>query len=609
MAAENEWEDIPAAGEWEDVGVPLQKYGEMPWSEVASKGISALPSSAKKSVMAIPEALWNYPETFQGIKQLGRGVASKLDLLGQMSPEERAKEEAVVNAMMEPFTSTAGFKKALAEDPFSVLTAAALPLSGVGGALIKGSEAAGRIGQVAGLAGKAMKGASYVADPTRGIVSAAKVVPGVVSGAAKKSISATTGVPEFSFEQATKAGASVDPAIKNAFNAFAAGEGDADRFSSSVRKAVKDIKDEEHSGWISEKERMTGLPFRPDLGFEKIEEAIRAAREHIGDPEFGIGTEEAHKALDHVESMIKKRMEKESGHPAKSLKGADELKRQLWEYSVAHPEARTPVRMVHASVKDAINDIAPDYQSLMDKWQDIGDTMNNIVKSLGAGDKVAANAELKKFIAAQKTPEGRSLINRIAEKDPLIPYMVAGATLHGAGALGKAGLAEALTVPYHIYQIGRSLASGDIPEMMGHTATAAGQIIAQSPRAMGTSAYGAGTVAGASERAAGRVPTATSPAAKAAKKFLTTTLEFAPEARSVLTPLRRAEEETGIRSEEAFGGRIHRATGGGVRALTAQQLISMADAAKKSINSRTKEILKAPDEHVVRALDVANRHI
>lgn len=63
-----------------------------------------------------------------------------------------------------------------------------------------------------------------------------------------------------------------------------------------------------------------------------------------------------------------------------------------------------------------------------------------------------------------------------------------------------------------------------------------------------------------------------------------------------------------------FGGekppeREGRATGGGVRALTAQQLISMADAAKKSINSRTKEILKAPDEHVVRALDVANRHI
>lgn len=61
--------------------------------------------------------------------------------------------------------------------------------------------------------------------------------------------------------------------------------------------------------------------------------------------------------------------------------------------------------------------------------------------------------------------------------------------------------------------------------------------------------------------------------------------------------------------EDAHPQREARATGGGVKAMTARQLIGMADAAKNSINARTKEILKAPDEHVVRALDIANKHI
>ena len=307
--------------------------------------------------------------------------------------------------------------------------------------------------------------------------------------------------------------------------------------------------------------------------------------------------------------MIQKRKDTPAGHPQKSLKGADELKRQLWTYSEAHPEARTPIRMIHSSVKDAINDVAPEYQALMDKWQDIGDTMNNLVKSLGAGDKVAANAELNKFVRAQKTPEGRALIGRIAEEDPLIPYMVAGSTLHGAGAVGKAGLAEALSVPYHIYNIGKSLISGNIPEMMGHTATAAGQFIGQSPRAMGAAAYGAGAAGPAVERAAKYAPSV-GPVVSKAKKGLETALEFAPEARTVAEPLRRAEEETGIRPEENKGGRIKRATGGPVnRGFTVQGLISAVDAAKKKNQQTTEKILGAPDESVVYALKVANQHI
>lgn len=59
--------------------------------------------------------------------------------------------------------------------------------------------------------------------------------------------------------------------------------------------------------------------------------------------------------------------------------------------------------------------------------------------------------------------------------------------------------------------------------------------------------------------------------------------------------------------QQAHGGRVGRATGGLVRsAMTAESLIRALENAHKSNQSKTKEILEQPDEHVVHALKVAN---
>jgi len=69
-----------------------------------------------------------------------------------------------------------------------------------------------------------------------------------------------------------------------------------------------------------------------------------------------------------------------------------------------------------------------------------------------------------------------------------------------------------------------------------------------------------------------------------------------PEVRPLLPLTEQAREREG------------RATGGKV-GMTANMLIQAVDRAKNKINNGTKEILKAPDEHVVKALEIANRHI
>ena len=62
--------------------------------------------------------------------------------------------------------------------------------------------------------------------------------------------------------------------------------------------------------------------------------------------------------------------------------------------------------------------------------------------------------------------------------------------------------------------------------------------------------------------------------------------------------------------QRAFGGRIGRATGGRVGAdVEAEALIRAAERAKKNFNKTTEPLLNAPDNHIAKALEVANRAI
>ena len=60
---------------------------------------------------------------------------------------------------------------------------------------------------------------------------------------------------------------------------------------------------------------------------------------------------------------------------------------------------------------------------------------------------------------------------------------------------------------------------------------------------------------------------------------------------------------------ESNGGRIGRATGGKVAGSIAQRLVAAAEKAHKYHQKATEDILDAPDEHVVKALAVAKKHI
>lgn len=86
-------------------------------------------------------------------------------------------------------------------------------------------------------------------------------------------------------------------------------------------------------------------------------------------------------------------------------------------------------------------------------------------------------------------------------------------------------------------------------------------------------------------------------AANLQPRNLPRTYQF-PEFRA-LTPL------AGMEAQDRAG----RASGGRAPGMTADMLIKAVDRAKNKNNAGTKQILNAPDEHVVKALEIANRHI
>jgi len=72
----------------------------------------------------------------------------------------------------------------------------------------------------------------------------------------------------------------------------------------------------------------------------------------------------------------------------------------------------------------------------------------------------------------------------------------------------------------------------------------------------------------------------------------------------------RESAETTAEAPRALGGRVGRATGGRVGVdVEADALVRAAERAKKSFNKTTEPLLNAPDNHIAKALEVANKAI
>jgi hypothetical protein len=493
----------------------------------------------------------------------------------------------------------AGFKKALATDPYAVTSVFAIPVSGGASALGAASKAAG----ATTAAGKVLRGAEVAGKLTAGAMdplygagkAAGKAYDYAGKPIIKEAISDVSGVPKQALERTYEAGNISEPIIskdqkifqpkdiKDSFNTFAKGEGRAEDFSQVISQASKKMRADEIGAWAKDKNNVLAL--KQTVPSQPIFDAIQEARAVAGPRNLAIGPViQAHAELDRLEALLKNRFSLPANNPARTLEGFDLLKRELYELGKRNPSdiVGNAIKKVNSGVREAMSNVSPEYVRLMEKYQLIEDKAKTISQTLATGDNVNAVRELNTFIRGLDTAEKGRFINELAKYDPRIPYMVAGATINQVA--GHPSNWNKVLSYGSFGNIGWGLATGNPLHWIPAVGVYGASKLVGTPSGAGSAAYNLGTL----DRYASKVPTIVKEAAEA-------------EARMAPSQLSRTQNEElmeTIRPTRKSGGRV-----------TAESLVAAAEKAKKAVNKTTEPLLEKDDTSVARALEVANRHI
>lgn len=551
-------EPAPAAA------APAAAEKPIEWSQVPEEAIKNLPESASGVVSSMFAPILHPIDTAEAVGTLAKGAYSKgVGALGvTQDAAQKAKDEQALNAAMDfykqRYGSEEGFKQALAKDPAGVAADFSALFTGGGSLAARLPGTVGRVGKAAVTAGRVMDPIGAAVSKT--VSSVAKPATAVIAAPASALYAFTTGKPIKKFQDAARAGFAHNPEFLRHFS----GEKGAEEIVSRVEGGLNKLADQRSKDYIAG--MADPIKSQTPLGFGEIDKALTDARtkfEHLGK----VYNQEAKNAYDEALTKIDQWKNQPAQPGANALEDFDKLKRALSEvhskysreFGAESPAARIASDL-RRSVFETIKNQDPRYAEVMEKYEQSSQKIKEIRKELLGGKTTTVGAKIRKVLKSQNDSHKGKLLAELEAIDPDIGFALAGNEL---SALLPQGM------------IGKIMAGG-LPLAAGAATFNPAAILAgaaASPMLTGSTMYGLGALGGLPGKISPSLPYA------------------AGEAR------------------ERERARKGRATGGKVQAMTADKLIRMAEAAKRSIGKHTEEILKAPDEHVVRALDIANKHI
>ena len=531
-------------------------YAAMPWSEVGSRAVSNLLPSAASAIKGVGSAIYNYEDTASALNELGKGAVSKVK--GALGFERNPEAERVVDALGQMYAgrygTMAGFKEALAEDPFSIGMDVASVAPGIG---LAGRAA--KLGPVA----KGLEKVAALGDPVnvaaKGVSLAGKTVAKPVMGAARYGQGVASGVPVPILKLAEEAGRSGTPIQRNAFLTFASGKGDHRDIAKAAMDAVDELRQKTSADYISRKAALT----TQELPMDEITNALSKLKMEL-DP-HGVGLFPGlSNAISEIERQVAG-VARSANPAARSAEGLDRLKRSLNDVvrefrGTQHVGA---LGEIPKAVRNTISSFDSGYAEMMDRWEKWRNELLDFQRTLGTTDKAAESARLAKLLSTARKEDKMSLLRELAdntEAGHALPYMIAGATVENA-------------LP---------------PYIQGAGLAGLGVIAAGGPHGALTAAAGSPRIAGLTNYAAGRIMSAADRLPSAPPAIATNVLS------------------------QIGNERIGRKTGGRVgvsHGRIADQLVAAAERAKKGISEDTKPLLNASDDHIAHALEVANRSI
>lgn len=381
---------------------PAQPQVEQPksYSTMGAIGTGALnliPSTGRL-IGGAYEAVRHPANTMESLIQATSGGLSKVlpeSIMQYAVPEKRQKAEQLANALGEEYSkkygSYEGFKRAVAEDPASILADVSTVLTGGGAALKAGNLAktADVVNQAANLtnplylAGKTVQGAAYIP-----------------SQFTKGTLGVTTGVGKAPIEEAIKAGEANVLKGTTTFTENLRNPQSTDALD-IAKQAVNNLKQNKsqqyRSGMVDLSQDKTVLDLAP------IDEAIANAKKDFAEYKGVTHNAEIAKILDGVQAKVSnwKRLDPAEFH---TPEGLDKLKQSIGQDLQKIPfnetDARKAVGQIYNSTKDTINSQAPAYAKIMKDYSEASDLINEIESGLSLkskAGKINADTAMRKL--------------------------------------------------------------------------------------------------------------------------------------------------------------------------------------------------------------------
>lgn len=579
----------------------LKKYeGPLASKEALKTSIENIPGGLKKLGYETIYPFIEPQQTIAGATELAKGLYSgaKGALGYETTPEEQERVGRLKGAFaeeMKPYTSLPAFGRSMVEDPVGTIAQPAQFLTGLGAAP-RMLGATGKIGRLAQAAEKIGEYADPVSLAIKAGVKAADVFgEKVVSPASSAALAITTGKSFNSLQDAEKAGLQSNPAFMHHFS----GAGKPEEAVESVVNAIDAEKAQRTKDYLSSTAGMRSN--QTVLGYGEANTALNDAIN-----QFSISGVPLNRAMPGIQEVKKVIAKWNTTKTPGNMSELDALKKDLGALMddpaiFRNPESVAVVTSVKNKVRDAIAAHDPDYAKAMSQYESASDRLNNINFELKSGriDRKSATQAIKDITKANDTISGRNVIEHLATHNPDLPFIIAGTDLGQTLPGGLRGTALGLLGAYATPQGIAALTTLDPSAYFNLAGGLAGAALT-SPKVAGGVKYGMGSLK--------KIPSEFEAAAapRIARTFGTQV--GVPIAQAFAPEEMRAEPipPEDIKFYRARGG-VARATGG--RVMTAERMISMAKRAKKEIESQTKALLDEPDEHIVKALKVANEHI
>lgn len=418
---------------------------EPTWGETLSGAASALPSSSLNAVRQLGAAVMSPGETFEGLKQLALGLASKgagAVGVGQ-DPAAKAKTESTLNAMIDDYKRRYGseeeFKRALMTDPASIL----MDISSV---VVPGAGTAARVagaGSKAGaLAGAISKGAQFF-DPLSLTVKGASLVPSSLGHGVRWTLSKTTGLPKEFLDIASTIADKAPTQGKDAFFNALRGNVTPAELATRLDNGFNTMRREASSAFMAKFPQFANNVV--DLS-DSASDVTRKLSSLAASPARFISSDRMNQLTN-----VKQMLDSVVASPAnQGLEKVHDLKRALDDMIRTTPEGMLKGDLVEVrrQVRDALSNPAKGgnvaYSNLMEQYQNAINEIKDLQYHLGGAS--AGSARIASAVnRIKKSPHAENALTRLGQIDPEAPAMLAGSAMKAWDATGSQTVLGALS--------------------------------------------------------------------------------------------------------------------------------------------------------------------